>query len=92
MLCADAKKQAVIQSGYPITPVPFTAVHVNSGFWGQRLDASRDVTIPLAFSKCEESGRYENFKKAAHPKPETADGNAARRGNFQNRYRRLLYG
>ena len=70
MLCADAKKQAVIQSGYPITPVPFTAVHVNSGFWGQRLDASRDVTIPLAFSKCEESGRYENFKKAAHPKPE----------------------
>ena len=65
-----AKKQAVIQSGYPITPVPFTAVHVGGGFWGQRLDASRDVTIPLAFSKCEESGRYENFKRAADPKPE----------------------
>jgi hypothetical protein len=25
------------------------------------------VTIPLAFSKCEETGRYANFVKAAHP-------------------------
>lgn len=25
------------------------------------------MTIPLAFSKCEETGRYENFVKAAHP-------------------------
>ena len=64
------KQQEIIPTGYPVTPVPFTSVHVNSGFWGQRLDASRDVTIPLAFSKCEESGRYENFIKAAHPSPE----------------------
>ena len=44
--------------------------HVRQGdgfLWGQRLKASREVTIPLAFSKCEESGRYENFVKAAHP-------------------------
>jgi len=53
--------------GYPISPVPFTAVKVNDAFWGQRLKASREVTIPLAFSKCEETGRYENFVKAAHP-------------------------
>ncbi len=53
--------------GYPISPVPFTAVKVNDAFWGQRLNASREVTIPLAFSKCEETGRYENFIKAAHP-------------------------
>ena len=53
--------------GYPITPVPFTSVKVTDHFWGQRLKASREVTIPLAFSKCEESGRYENFVKAAHP-------------------------
>lgn len=53
--------------GYPIDPVPFTAVHVDGGFWGQRLDASRKVTVPLAFSKCEESGRYDNFIKAANP-------------------------
>ena len=51
--------------GYPITPVPFTSVKVTDSFWGQRLKASREVTIPLAFSKCEETGRYENFAKAA---------------------------
>lgn len=55
------------KSGYPFTPVPFTSVKVNDAFWGQRLKASREVTIPLAFSKCEETGRYENFVKAAHP-------------------------
>ncbi len=53
--------------GYPINPVPFTSVKVTDDFWGQRLKASREVTIPLAFSKCEETGRYENFIKAANP-------------------------
>ena len=52
-------------SGYPITPVPFTSVKVTDSFWGQRLKASREVTIPLAFSKCEETGRYKNFENAA---------------------------
>ena len=56
--------------GYPITPVPFTSVKVTDDFWGQRLQANRDVTIPLAFSKCEETGRYENFVKAANPSEE----------------------
>lgn len=54
-------------SPYPITPVPFTDVKVTDQFWGQRLQANREVTIPLAFSKCEETGRYENFVKAANP-------------------------
>lgn len=59
------KKEA---NNYPISPVPFTSVKVSPGtFWGQRLEASRKVTIPLAFSKCEETGRYENFEKAANP-------------------------
>lgn len=52
-------------SGYPIDPVPFTSVKVSDSFWGQRLKASREVTIPLAFSKCEETGRYDNFVHAA---------------------------
>lgn len=52
---------------YPIDPVPFTSVKVTDLFWGQRLKANREVTIPLAFSKCEETGRYDNFVKAAHP-------------------------
>lgn len=52
---------------YPIAPVPFTHVSVTDSFWGGRLKASREVTIPLAFSKCEETGRYENFVRAARP-------------------------
>ena len=63
--------QQQVASSYPITPVPFTAVKVGDySFWGQRLDAIRRVTVPLAFSKCEESGRYLNFVRAAHPSDE----------------------
>lgn len=56
-------------AGYPVTPVPFTKVKVTDAFWGQRLQASREVTIPLAFQKCEETGRYKNFEMAAKPDP-----------------------
>ena len=54
-------------AGYPITPVPFTNVHLNGGFWGNRLDIARKVTVPLSFDKCKESNRYKNFEMAAHP-------------------------
>ena len=63
LLPAQAQKRL---SGYPITPVTFTSVKVApNSFWGQRLEASRKVTLPLAFSKCEETGRYKNFEHAA---------------------------
>ena len=66
-VCLGAGAQTKGSHGYPITPVPCTKVKVTDSFWGQRLKASRDVTIPLAFSKCEETGRYTNFEKAANP-------------------------
>ena len=66
----QAGKRQQTEAGYPITPVPFTSVKVTDAFWGQRLKASREVTIPLAFSKCEETGRYRNFQMAAHPSPD----------------------
>ncbi len=54
--------------GYPFTQVPFTAVKISQGsFWGHRIQAAREVTIPLAFSKCKSEGRYDNFVRAAHP-------------------------
>ncbi len=65
-LCSCSGEQSR-NSGYPIEPVPFTEVKVTDSFWGQRLRASREVTIPLAFSKCEETGRYDNFVRAVHP-------------------------
>lgn len=64
---AKAQGNKTEAHGYPIDPVPFTSVKVTDSFWGQRLKASREVTIPLAFSKCEENGRYKNFEMAAHP-------------------------
>ncbi len=62
---AIAQPKASTSGGYPIDPVPFTSVKVTDNFWGQRLKASREVTIPLAFSKCEETGRYDNFTRSA---------------------------
>ncbi|MCY4353629.1 MAG: glycoside hydrolase family 127 protein [Truepera sp.] len=50
---------------YPITPVPFTAVCFTDRFWLPRLETNRQVTIPYDFEKCEETGRIDNFAKAA---------------------------
>ena len=60
---------------YPIGNVPFTQVKVvPNTFWGDRIRQSREVTIPLAFSKCEETDRYTNFEHAAAKMAETARG------------------
>ena len=67
VMTVQAKKEATRTNGYPITQVPFTAVKVTPNtFWGDRIRAAREVTIPLAFQKCEETHRYENFKMAAY--------------------------
>ena len=64
-------QETTANGGYPITQVPFTSVKVDqNSFWGQRIKAAREVTIPLAFSKCESEGRYSNFVKAANPSDE----------------------
>lgn len=67
IMTSGGAQNKVKSSGYPISNVPFTSVKVTDHFWGQRLYASRTVTIPLAFKKCEETGRYTNFINAAHP-------------------------
>jgi DUF1680 family protein len=72
-LAAQAK--TADKPSYPISNVPFTSVKVNSdSFWGERIRQSREVTIPLAFSKCEETDRYTNFENAAAKMAETARG------------------
>ena len=48
---------------YSVTPVPFTAVHIDDTFWKARLDATREVTIPSCFKKCEAT-RIPNFARA----------------------------
>ena len=53
------------QKDYPIKPVAFTEVDITDSFWLPRMETHREVTIPFAFKKCEETGRIDNFAKAA---------------------------
>ena len=50
---------------YPIRPVSFTSVTLTDDFWAPRIKKNADVTIPIAFSYCESSGRVKNFEIAA---------------------------
>jgi DUF1680 family protein len=50
---------------YPIAPTPFGSVSLEDSFWHPRLETNRTVSIPAVFRKCEESGRVDNFRKAA---------------------------
>ena len=64
---AKDKAQTTIANGYPYTQVPFTSVKMTqNSFWGARIKAAREVTVPLAFSKCESEHRYKNFDMAAY--------------------------
>lgn len=60
-----ARGGLTLAKDYPIKPVPFTAVHLNDVFWAPRIEVNRAVTIPYAFAKCEETGRMDNFERAA---------------------------
>lgn len=53
------------QADYPIKPVPFTSVKLTDNFWAPRIKKNATVTIPIAFSYCESSGRIKNFEVAA---------------------------
>lgn len=56
---------ALSAADYPYQPVPFTAVRVTGGFWEQKQEVNRTVTVPFALQQCEESGRLKNFDLAA---------------------------
>src|ERR1700728_2276374 len=63
--CAISMAQTAPQRDYPVKPVPFTAVHVTDGFWAPRIETNRTVTTPFAFKQDEETGRMDNFIRAA---------------------------
>ncbi|OGD17864.1 MAG: six-hairpin glycosidase [Candidatus Aminicenantes bacterium RBG_16_63_14] len=50
---------------YPILPVPFTQVELTDPFWAPRLETNRTVSVPYALWMNEETGRVDNFRKAA---------------------------
>ena len=69
ILCAVFTAAALLgqtaSRDYPVRPVPFTAVHVDDQFWAPKIETNRKVTIPFAFGKDEETGRIDNFIRAA---------------------------
>ncbi len=71
---------ALRASDYPVQPVPFTAVRVTGGFWHERQEVNRAVTVPFALKQCEDSKRIANFDLAA----ETMRRRAAGEMTFQN--------
>ena len=58
--CSGKNKPA----DYPIQPVPFTSVKLTDNFWAPRIKKNASVTIPIAFSYCESTGRVKNFEIA----------------------------
>jgi DUF1680 family protein len=66
---------------YPVQPVPFTSVRITGGFWNQRQETNRLVTVPYAFQQCEATKRLLNFDLAA----ETMKRRAAGETTFQNK-------
>jgi len=65
MFCSAQERSVELSRDYNVKPVPFNAVRVNDNFWTPRLETNRNVTLPYAFEKCEETGRIRNFEKAA---------------------------
>jgi uncharacterized protein len=65
MAGAAKEMKASAPGDYPIRPVPFTQVRFTDAFWAPRLETNRTVTIPYAFRMNEETGRVDNFRKAA---------------------------
>ncbi|MEI8290170.1 MAG: glycoside hydrolase family 127 protein [Verrucomicrobiota bacterium] len=65
LLAPLAALHAAATKDYPIQPVSFTAVRVQDAFWTPRLETNRLTTIWYDFQRCEETGRIDNFSKAA---------------------------
>ncbi|HMA53467.1 MAG TPA: beta-L-arabinofuranosidase domain-containing protein, partial [Acidobacteriota bacterium] len=62
---AASSPSASLALDYPIRPVPFTQVELTDAFWAPRLETNRTVSVPYALRMIEETGRVDNFRKAA---------------------------
>ncbi|MGH9390030.1 MAG: glycoside hydrolase family 127 protein, partial [Vicinamibacteria bacterium] len=61
LLCAACQPKAES----PLRAVPFENVKLTDSFWRPRLSTNRTVTIPHILRQNEETGRVDNFRKAA---------------------------
>ena len=61
--CGKGREKNPAQTSWLITPA-LSVVKVNDKFWTPLIERNRTVTIPYAFTKCEETGRIDNFAVA----------------------------
>lgn len=59
-----------------LQPVPLGSVRLQDTFWQPRLRVNQSVTLPSQYRQCEETGRIDNFRRAA----------GAKDGPFRGRY------
>lgn len=52
-----------------LASVPFTEVKLDDTFWAPKLKVNREVTIPHDLKLCRQTGRIDNFAKAARLMP-----------------------
>jgi DUF1680 family protein len=62
---APQDKPKTLLKDYPFRPVAFTEVRITDAFWAPRLETNRNVSVPYALRMNEETGRVDNFRKAA---------------------------
>src|SRR3954468_23672643 len=74
LLASLVSMVGVRAADYPVQPVPFTAVRVTGGFWQEKQEVNRAVTVPFALEQCEQSGRLKNFDRAAEVMRRRANG------------------
>lgn len=59
-----------------LRPLPLSAVRLCDSFWEPRRRVNQQVTLPSQYQRCEETGRIDNFRRAA----------GKIQGPFQGRY------
>ena len=57
-----------------IQPIPFHNVKIQSSFWTPVIETVATTTVRVCLDKCEETGRLDNFRKAAGRKEGTFKG------------------
>ncbi|MDR1722396.1 MAG: glycoside hydrolase family 127 protein [Tannerella sp.] len=49
------------ENDYPIEKIDLRDIKLTDNFWRPKIRQIQDVTIPVAFERCEAEGRFENF-------------------------------
>lgn len=57
-----------------MTSVPLSRVTVTDPFWKSRQETLRTVSLPIQYQQCVETGRIENFRRAARGEKGTFEG------------------